>query len=197
MSIGARQNSQKEVSESKGWSHSQPSDPWQLAGYYNTLDLVGNGKLSKFAGQGTAPVSYDQLTAQQLRAMGGAGATRELGAQRVRDDAMQRVTADPRLSQFQAQYAGQQADRDYWAAMDAIRKESEAGLTSLAASQRLADLEAQKYNAGLSQEDLKLLADIYFGGKGQYTTESRESSGSGRGSGWGFDVAYGNFKTPN
>ena len=179
----------KSDSENSGGSVTRPSSTAELNDYFYQLNNATGGNLARFSQGGMSPeVNYQQLTPQQLRAMGGAGATRELGAQRVRDDTLGRVQADPRLSVYQSQYAGQQADRDYWSNLDAILKESEAGMTALAGQQRTQDLNAQQFNAGLTREDLEALARIYFGGKGQYADSWNRGTGIGNSSGSSFGI---------
>jgi hypothetical protein len=62
--------------------------------------------------------------------------------------------------------AQQLTDRDYTDRLDAIARETEVTKTSLA-----------KDNALLNREDLETLAQIFFGGKGQYAKSSGTSSG--------------------
>lgn len=245
-------------------SKSTPLSPNQLMGYNYVMDVSTGGKLGEFQRKGTAPVEYQKdgtvldykpiandvsydsvayspvaynpVSAADIRALGGAGATRELSAARARQMAIDEMAADPRLSSFMRNRVAQGIHRDYQGNMDAIGKEVEAAITGLKADQaaklfdaqagqaaklfdaqagqaatRLntqmanrafaaeqaakafdaqqmnrsfsADQAAREYaarvrNSNLSREDMLAIANIYFGGKGQTTTQSTSGLGT-------------------
>jgi hypothetical protein len=170
------------VGKSKSSSSSKPLTPQQVTGYFSEIDRLSGGRLGEVAKTGTADVSYAQLTPEQLRSIGGAGATRTAAVERTRQQAGERIGADPSLTTFQQLRANQLADQDAAAQIDAISKETEAILAQIAAGENAKLYDSQSANARRDLEDLMALADIYFGGKGS------SSSSSGR----GFSVGIGN-----
>lgn len=174
-----------------GWSYKGQLYPTQAAAEAaRAADAQGaqvggaGGRLLQFAREGTPAVGYDELTAQQLRALGGAGATRELAAGRAYGDQMDAVRADPRLSVAQGQRTRELATREYQGNLDAVAKEVEALLTGVSQEERKRRYEAAVRNSELTREDLAALANIFFGGKGQYATSSNTSQGKGDGGGF-------------
>ncbi len=197
-------------------STSAPLTPEEVAAYYAKLNEQTGGRLSMFAMNGTPAVnyggasytspgapetaSYAALTPDQIKALGGLGATRAADVNRARAEAVQQITADPNLTLAQRQRSTQLNDQDTQARLDAINKETEAAITGLSSQEAqrqyestkaaadtknaFASTEAQrqytaaseeaarKYQAelaqaGLTAKDLELLANIFFGGKGQ------------------------------
>lgn len=212
--------------KSSSQQQSAPLTPEQVAAYFGQVDSLTGGRLGAYAREGTAPVeyaspeqraryeavAYEGATPEQIRALGGAGATRELSATRARREALDEIGADPSFSVAQKQRARQLTDKDYSDRLDAIAKETEATLTGVAVdeagkryqagaeqAQRTFEAgsaadrfeqeearrryEAQLRNAGLRAEDVERIADIFFGGKGQ--------SSSGGSTARGFNFAFG------
>lgn len=167
MSFGATKSEQQQQQRSE----SKPLTPDEIAGYFSKLSDLSGGRLNTFATTGTP-----QLTTEQIQAVGGLGADRQRALAVARQQAVDQVTADPNLSVAQRQRSTQLTDQDYNDRLTAIAKEIEGQKTELA-----------QYNANLTKEDLKLLADIFYGGKGQTSS----SSGSGSGSSFGFNVGIG------
>lgn len=194
-------------SKSSTTSVSKPLSPAEVGGYFTYLDGLSGGRLDAFAKNGTREthyvpaaksVGYQMLTADELRGLGGLGATRESAARRELDGALENLAADPRLSVAQHLRGKQLANTDYMDRLDAINQEREAAISQLASQERGRDYEARAAdrmafmeeaqrdysaraaNAGLTRDDLQALAEIYFGGKGQVTTStSKTSSGGG------------------
>lgn len=139
-----------------GGERAKPLDANEVAAYYAKLNELSGGRLNEFATTGTP-----QLTPEQIQAVGGLGAdrTRQLGV--ARQEAVSQITADPNLTIAQRQRSTQLTDQDYNDRLAAITKEIEGQKTGLA-----------QYNAGLTAKDLELLAQIYFGGKGNYGTQA-------------------------
>lgn len=156
MSVGKSESESQQSSSNE----SRPLSADEVAAYFNKLNDLSGGRLDTFAKTGTTP-----LTEEQLKAIGGAGATRTRQAEQARREALDKILADPSLSLPQRQRATQLSEGDYADRLDAISKETEAAMTNLAAGQ-----------AALPREDLHALAQIFFGGKGQRSTGS--SSGS-------------------
>lgn len=196
------------VGKSKSKSSTTQLTPDQVAGYFNKLNQVSGGKLSGFARNGTAgqvepfqrldqgtldSLNYNQLTPEQLQAVGGAGATRINSANSSRDQAVQEITSDPSLSVYQKQRAKQLTNQETQDRLDAINKETEAAIANLASQQAARTFDANKTRADviaqdnarafdaskavadLTREDLDALARIFFGGKGS-NSSSKSSS---------------------
>lgn len=135
----------------KNASGSTPTTPAGYAGYFGGLDTLTGGKLGDFAKNGTA-----QLTAEQIQAYGGLGATRTADVNRQRAQAVEGISADPNLTIAQRQRSTQLTDQDVQSRLDAINKETEAGIAGLA-----------QYNNSLTASDLETLIKAYYGGKGE------------------------------
>jgi hypothetical protein len=178
-------------SETDSSQSSRPTTPGELAGYWGQLSALSGGQTQRYA-QTPMQVNYDPLTPGQLSAMGGAGQTRRLGAERAFEDLMQRTGADPRLSVFQRQYAGEQGAREYASNLDAINAESEAALTELAAANRAMQMKAQTEQGQLNNQQIANLIDMFFRGQGQVsqqqstTRSSTDQSNSSSGNDWRF-----------
>jgi hypothetical protein len=162
-SFGQSKTSSSQQSESK------PLTADEVASYFSKLNDLSGGRLTDFATAGTP-----QLTPEQIQAVGGLGADRTRQLDVARKQAIDQVTADPNLTIDQRQRSTQLTNQDYNDRLTAITKEIEGQKTGLA-----------QYNAGLTKDDLALLANIYFGGKGQ-TSES-----SGGSMGRSFNIAGG------
>lgn len=122
--------------------------------YFRGLDKLTGGRLGEFATDGTA-----KLAPEQIQAYGGLGATRTADVNRQRAQAIEEISADPNLTIAQRQRSTQLTDQDVQSRLDAINKETEAGITGLA-----------QYNNELTAKDLELLIKAYYGGKGQQST---------------------------
>jgi hypothetical protein len=226
----------KDKSSSTQSSSSKPLTAKELEDYYASVNKLSGGRLNAFAQTGTqAPeysgvalegeaadgrpgietASYNELTPEQLRAVGGAGETRRRAIERLRDQAVSDQAADPRLSVAQRFRARQLTDQQAQGDLDAVNAESEAQIAQLASEQRGRTLaadqsraevintitqselgrryEAALTKAGLTAKDLELLANIYFGGKGQVSS----SQGEAMSRGWGFAASGGAASAPS
>lgn len=99
-----------------------------------------------------ADVTYRPVSDDQIRALGGAGATRELNAQRARQMALDEMSADPTLTVAQRQRSSQMTNRDYTDMLDAIGKESEASLTQALLQQAAAEQAGRQAQAGFTAD---------------------------------------------
>ena len=146
---------------------------------------------------------YQRLEPSQVQALGGLGATRKNEATKARQRALEEVTADPSLSVAQRLRARQLTDDDYNARADAIAQETEAAITGLMSEEALRDWQADQANATainnisaeerqrayqalldnaeLSQRDLEILAQIFFGGQGNHSQAQSDSDSFGGG----------------
>ena len=143
-------------------SQSTPTTAVDYASYFGGLNDLTGGRLGDFATNGT-----QRLTTEQIQSYGGLGATRKMEAERGRARAIDEIAADPNLSVAQRQRSTQLTDQDAQARLDAIGKETEAGISALA-----------QYNNSLTASDLETLIRAYYEGGGQVTS----SRGSGGGS---------------
>ena len=146
---------------SKQTSNSNSSTAADYAGYFGGLDTLTGGRLGEFATNGT-----QKLTPEQIQAYGGLGATRTADVNRQRAQAVEAIAADPNLNIAQRQRSTQLTDQDMQSRLDAINKETEAGVAALA-----------QYNNSLSASDLELLIKAYYGGKGQTSYGKQVSQG--------------------
>lgn len=150
----------------KSKSRSDPLSPDEVAAYYQELNRLSGGRLGNFARTGTQAVQYDALTPDELRNLGGAGATRRAALRGARADALQGIVSDPSLSVFQRTRARQLTNEEFADRLDAINQETEASLTGLASQENRNAYLAALRNSELDREDLEALANIFFGGKG-------------------------------
>lgn len=146
----------------------------------------GQGRLLNWARNGTAEVDYQGLTPEQLRAVGGAGATRLLAVDRAYGDREEQLGSDPSMTLLQRNYARGLNTREATASRDAVNKEVEAALAGVMQEEAKRRYDAGVRNANLTREDLELLAKMYQGFIGQQSTSSSSSTQSGRGSSSGF-----------
>lgn len=145
---------------------SRPLTERELETYFNRVNALSGGRLDTFATQGTPAVGYEQLSAEDIRALGGMGATREASAQRAQGQSLEQIGADPSLSVFQRQRARQLTNQDYRDQLDAIAKETEAAITGLKSQEAGRGYQADVANAQRLMADMEALASIYFGAKG-------------------------------
>lgn len=150
VSLGAKKETQS------GGERAKPLDANEVAAYYQKLNELTGGRLNEFSTTGTP-----QLSSEQIQAVGGLGADRQRQLDLARKQAVDQITADPNLTIAQRQRSTQLTGQDYNDRQAALLKEIEGQKTGLA-----------QYNAGLTAQDLAFLANIYFGGKGQYGTQA-------------------------
>lgn len=149
-----------------------------------TVDYQG---LSDAQIQDTA---YQGLSPAQIQALGGLGATRKNEIDVQRERTAEEIAADPSYGVAQKQRARQLSDQDYSARADAIAKETEGAITGMASEEAqrkyqsgrditaaLGQEYGRRYESQLTKEqqqakDLQLLAQIFFGGKGQVTNST-------------------------
>ena len=171
MSLGGGSN------ESESSQESRPTTPAELEAYFNSLNQLTGGQLSTFATQGTAPTHYNALTQEELQAIGGAGATRQAALDTSYADQTDQINSNSSLTYAQSSQANQQATENYMTQQDAINQEVEAAITGLSSQEAMRKYQADLANAQLTAQDLALLSQIFYGGKGQYSTGSSGSSG--------------------
>ena len=180
MSIGGGSNEGSQSSNST----SRPTTPEELQAYFNNLNSLSGGQMGSWAQNGTAPTDYNALSQAQLQAIGGAGATRQAGVDQALADQQDQINRNSSLTYAQSQQAGQKAVETAMTQKDAINKEVEAAMTGLASQEAMRKYQADVANAGLTAQDMAMLSQIYFGGKGQHST----SSSTGSQSGWNANV---------
>ncbi len=175
MSIGGGKNEQTQQSNSE----SKPLTPEEVQGYFDQLDGITGGKLGNFAQNGSAPVNYEGLTQDQLLAIGGAGATRKQAVNDGLTQQLDQIGNDSSLTYAQRNRSNQLANESARSDLDAINKEVEASLAAMAQAENQNKHQSNIYNSQLQARDLELLANIFFGGKGQTSTSSSSGSSSG------------------
>lgn len=178
MSLGGGSQSSESSNESR------PMTPQELEAYFNSLNSLSGGRVGSWATQGTAPTNYNALTQGQLQNIGGAGATRQQALNQSYENQTDQINKNPSLTYAQSTQANQQATDSYNQQADAINKEVEAAMTGLSSQEQMRKYQADLANAQLTAQDLALLSQIYYGGKGQY------SQGSSSGSGWNANVGF-------
>ncbi len=174
MSLGGGSNE----SESFNQSTSRPTTAAELKEYFNSLNSLSGNRLGNWASTGTAQTQYNPLTQAQLEAIGGAGATRQAEVDLALADQQKQINSNSALTYAQSQQANQKAYETAMTQKDAINKEVEAAMTGLASQENMRQYQANLANAGLTAQDLSLLSQIYFGGKGQHSESTNSSSGS-------------------
>lgn len=172
MSLGGGSNKSESTNESR------PTSPEELQAYFNNLNQLSGNRLGNWATTGTAQTQYNPLTQAQLQAIGGAGATRQAEIDTALADQQEQIASNSALTYSQSQQANQKAYESAMTQKDAVNKEVEAAMTGLASQEAMRQYQANLANAGLTAQDLTLLSQIYFGGKGQYSTGTSSSSGS-------------------
>ena len=163
-------------SSSSSSQSSRPTTPEELQAYFDKLDKTAGGRLGQFATQGTAPTQYNALTQQQLQDIGGAGATRQASIDQSLSDQRDQINSNNSMTYAQRNQANQQATENAMTQKDAINKEVEAAMTGLASQENQRLYGADLANNQQLAQDLALLSQIFYGGKGQYSTGT--SSGS-------------------
>lgn len=164
-------------------SSSRQTTPKELEQYFKSLGALSGGRLGDWATQGTAQTQYNALTPQQLQAVGGAGATRTAALNQSLQNQQDQINQNTGMTYAQRGQANQQATDTYNQQADAINKEVEAATTGLASQEQMRQYQANLANAQLSAQDLALLSQIYYGGKGQYS-DSRSSGWNANTSGY-------------
>ncbi len=168
--------------ESSSSQESRQTTPEELQAYFNQLNKTSGGRMGDWATQGTAPTQYNALTQQQLQNIGGAGATRQAAVDQSLSDQQDQIGSNSGLTYAQSNQANQQAVDSATTQKDAINKEVEAAMTGLAGQENQRMYSADLANNQQLAQDMALLSQIFYGGKGQY------SSGSSSGSGWNANV---------
>lgn len=163
-------------SDSSQQSTSAVSTPEQLEAYFNSMNQMSGGQLGSWAQNGTQQTQYNALTQGQLEAIGGAGATRKSEIDMALADQQEQLNQNSSLTYAQTQQGGQQAYETAMTQKDAVNKEVEAAMTGLASQEAMNTYQADLANAGLTANDMALLSQIYFGGKGQYSQSTGDSS---------------------
>ena len=163
-------------SESSNQSSTRVSTPAELEAYFTSLNNLTGGKLGTWATQGTAQTDYNQLTQQQLQAIGGAGATRTNALNTSLENQQDQINRNASMTYAQQSQANQNAMDSYNQQADAINQEVEAAMTGLASQEAMRQYQADVANAGLTAQDMAVLSQIYYGGKGQYSQSTGDSS---------------------
>ena len=180
MSFGGGSNKSSSTSQST----SRPTTAAELEKYFNSINSLSGGKMGSWAQSGTAQTQYNPLTQAQLESIGGAGATRQAKVDLALADQQGQIASNSGLTYAQRQQANQKAYETAMTQKDSINKEVEAAMTGLASEEAMRQYQANLANAGLTAQDLSLLSQIYFGGKGQHS----QSTGSSSSSGWNANV---------
>ncbi len=162
-------------SSSESEASSRTSTPEELEAYFASLSALSGGRLGSWAVEGTDPTHYNALTQAELQAIGGAGATRQSALDTSYANQTDQINTDSSLTYAQNTQANQQATENYMTQQDAINQEVEAAMTGLASQEAMRQYQADLANAQLTAQDLALLSQIYYGGKGQYSTSSSDS----------------------
>lgn len=157
---------------------SRTTTPEELQRYFDQLNQTTGGRLGDLATQGTAPTQYNALTPQQLQNIGGAGATRQAAIDQGLADQQSQINSNSSMTYAQRNQANQQASGNALAQRDAINKEVEAAMTGLASQENQRLYGADLANNQQLAQDLALLSQIFYGGKGQYSTGTQSGSGS-------------------
>lgn len=184
-------NKSSSVSESR--QTSAPLTPDELSGYFNEINSLTTskkapgGQLFQFARSGTAPVDYKAPTDAQVRGLGGFGATRKADIDRMTREEFDQIAADPSLSVFQNRRSRQLVGAEAATAHDAVNQEIEAQIAQAAFERAQKQYDSKVRNSNLKAEDLALLAEIFFGGKGQRSEGTATSSSKGKGSAFSFN----------
>lgn len=160
---------------SKNTSSSSSSTPAELTAFYNRLDSLSGGAFSRLGQGGSAAEPYRALSADQLRSVGGAGASRELALKRTFDDQNDQIGEDASLTISQKQRAKQLAGNDYSAGVDAVRQSAEAELAGLTAADNAALFNSSLASADSRRADLQTILQAFFGGKASTSSSSGRS----------------------
>ncbi len=154
---------------------SRVSTPEELQRYFDQLNQTSGGRLGGFATQGTAPTQYNALSQQQLQNIGGAGATRQASIDQSLTDQQDQINSNNSMTYAQRNQASQQATENAMTQKDAINKEVEAAMSGLASQENQRLYGADLANNQQLAQDLALLSQIFYGGKGQYSSGSGSS----------------------
>lgn len=160
-------------SNSKSNQSSDVLSPDEVSAYFDKINELSGGNLSNFAKGNNA---FTGLSPDQIKSLGGLGATRTNQITSERDRVNSDYGADSSLSVAQKLRAQQLNNNSANSNLDAIAKETEAAITGLANSNEI-------NKAKFRREDLSALADIFFGGKGQRSQGSSSSSSTQVGAG--------------
>lgn len=170
MSIGSGKN------KSSSSQSSRPTTPEELEAYFNSLNEISGDRMGNWAAQGSAPTNYNALTQHELQAIGSAGATRQNALNQSYEDQTKQINTNPSMTYAQKAQANQQATDKYVQQSDAINKEVEAAMTGVASQERQRMYQSDLANNQKLAQDLALLSQIFYGGKGQYSTGQSSSS---------------------
>lgn len=181
------------VSSQGSSQQSTQTTPAQLQAYFDQMNAISGGRMGSYAQSGSGrvaydasaaapvayrgdvsgrvsallgaagPVAYQGVSADQLRAVGGLGATRTLSAQQAYGDRAAQLRSDPSMTLAQRQYAGGLNTRELAQTQDAIGREAEAAISAMAqedalrnytarAADRSAGMTAQTGALGAEQE---------------------------------------------
>lgn len=125
--------------------------------------------------QSASPVSYQGVSADQVKALGGMGSTRTLAANQVYADAADKLRADPSMTLAQRQYASGLNTRELAQTRDAIGQETEAAITKMAQEEALRQYTAGAADrqAAMSGQETALTAEQEQYGR-QYTANAAD-----------------------
>lgn len=160
------------VGKSKSKQSSTVLDPDQVASYFSKINDISGGQLNSFA---EGDDSYQGATTDEIKALGGLGATRINQLTQNRDRVNKEYGSDASLSVLQKLRAKQLNNDSANSSLDAINKETEAAITNFASNNEIT-------KSNMRREDLTALANIFFGGKGQNSSGKSSSFKVGFGS---------------
>lgn len=214
----------KDWNQSNSWS--APLSARSQGRYWNWLDKKTGGGLNQFALEGPQTVNYGGVanpaqffsrdvtyqgpTDAQIRALGGMGASREDAANKQYQKIVNENNADAGMTLAQRQRSNQLVNQDYTSQVDAIKKETEVGITQAAFERAQQDAAGRMnqsqldqalaqfmqgegdrgYAAALANSQLPMqrfqgLSDIYAKGKGQKQASSSTGMGTNSSEGIG------------
>ena len=182
---------QSSSSTNQAVSDSGPISPEQAAAYWGNLNSLTGGNLNAFATSGTAPVAYQGLSTDQLRALGGAGETRRLASRQAYTDRASQLASDPSMTLAQRQYSGGLNTRELASQLDAINADAEAGIVTAAQTDAGRTYDANRANADQKLKDQQALAEMYARFIGQQSSSNSYGSSGSSGSSKGKSSSFG------
>lgn len=161
--------------KNKSSSSSRPLTANEVASYYDKLNQFSGNRLDDWARSGTEATYYQQQSPDEIRKLGGLGATQVQGIEAERNRQNAEINADPTLSVFQRMRAKQISNDGFADRLRAINAETEAAIASQANREHLRSYEDELRRKGMTAEDLNTLSSIFFGGSGTISSSKGRS----------------------
>lgn len=165
--------------KNKSSSTSRPLTAAEISSYYDQLNNYSSGRLNDWARNGTEASYYSEMKPEDIRKLGGLGATQIQGITAERDRQNAEINADPSMSVFQRQRARQLNSDGFNDRLRAINAETEAAIANMATGEHTKAYEDELRRKGMTAEDLNTLASIYFGGSGTISSSRGRSFSMG------------------